>query len=156
MKALLLTIAIGILLGGSICAKPPGKITFGAPHQRVFPADATSPRQVYIELPVKITNTSSEAISFGTNSGPQFNVYVQRRTTSKHWSNITPTGMCGLGYSTQSLAPSASLDSTMLIQLEHGGRGYRLALPIYKGNSNRRSQSTIKSPAIILPKFKGQ
>lgn len=50
----LLPIAIGILTVGSISAKPVATITCGASHQRVVP------RSVYMELPVRITNTFTE------------------------------------------------------------------------------------------------
>jgi len=150
-----LTLAIGILMVGVLSAEPSAKITFGTPVRRVFSADASIPRRVYIEMPVTITNTSKEAIRFGTNPGPQFNEYVQRRTTSKHWSDVTPQGMCGVGYSVHTLAPGESLDDTMLIQLEYGGHGYRLDLPLYEPNSNRMSRIKIKSERIVLPKIKG-
>jgi hypothetical protein len=155
MKTLLLVLAIGMLALAGISAEPAAKITFGTSHQKVFPAADSSPRMVYIELPVTITNTSTAAIRFGTNMGPQFNEYVQRKTTSKHWSDITPRGMCGVGYSVHQLAPGAALDSTMLIQLQYGGHGYRLDLPIFGPDSNQMSRIKIKSEAIVLPKIKG-
>ena len=155
MKTKLLTFAFSLLMVGVIRAEPVAKITFGTPIRKVFPADGTIKRSVYIELPVTITNTSKEAIRFGTNPGPQFDVYVQRRNNSKHWSDITPRGMCGVGYSVQTLAPGESLDDTMLIRLEYGGHGYRLVLPLYETNSNRMSRIKIKSERIVLPKIKG-
>ena len=155
MKTQLLTIALGFVTVGGVSAKPSAKITFGTPHQRVFSADESSIRRVYIELPVTITNTSTDTIRFGTNLGPQLKEYVQRRTPSKRWSDITRRGMCGVGYSVHTLAPGASLDSTELIQREYGGRAYRLDLPIYEPNSDRMSRLKIKSQAIVLPKIKG-
>ena len=155
MNAQLLTFAIGILMVVSIRAEPTAKITFGTPIRKVFPANGTTQRLVYIELPVKITNTSKTEIQFGTNPGPQFDIYVQRRINSNHWSDVTPRGMCGVGYSVRSLAPGESLDDTMLIQLEYGGHGYRLALPLYGTNANRISRIKIKSERIVLPKIKG-
>ena len=154
MKTQILTLAIGILMVGSIRAEKAAKITFGTPIRKVFPADGAIQRSVYVELPVTITNTSKEAIRFGTNPGPQFDVYVQRRINSKHWSDITPRGMCGVGYSMRTLAPGESLDDTMLIRLEYGGLGYRLVLPLDKADSNRVSRIKIKSERIVLPKIK--
>jgi hypothetical protein len=155
MKTQLLTIAIGILALGGISAEPVAKITFGTPHQKVFPADDSSPRRAYIELPVTITNTSTHAIRFGTNAGPQFKEYVQRRTNSKHWSDITQTAPCGMGFSVFSLEPGKTLESTILINPDHGGHGYRLALPIYEPGPNLTSKIKIKSEPIVLPKIKG-
>jgi len=149
------TLAIGILAVGGMRAEPLGKIAFGTPHRRVFPATEGIPRWVCIELPVTISNTSTEAIRFGMNPGPQFTEYVRRKTTSKHWSDITPRGMCGVGYSVRELAPGASIESTVMIPAEYGGHGYRLELPILQGYSRQVSNARIRSPVIVLPKVEG-
>jgi hypothetical protein len=106
MKMQLLSIAVGILTVAGIRAEPTAKITFETSHRKVFSATEPLSRMVYIELPVTVTNTSTEAIRFGTNLGPEFNVYVQRRMTSKHWSDITPRGMCGVGRGATPLSPA--------------------------------------------------
>lgn len=154
MKTQLFTLAIGILSLNGISAKPAAKITFGTPHQKVFPGDDASPRRVYIELPVTISNASEETIRFVTNMGPQFKEYVQLKTNSKHWSNITQTASCGMGFSVCALEPGKTLDSTILIQLKYGGHGYRLDLPLYEPSSNQMSRIKIKSESIVLPKIK--
>lgn len=154
MKTQLFTLAIGILALSDISAEPTAKITFGTPHQKVFPADDSSPRRVYIELPVTISNTSAETIRFGTNAGPQFKEYVRRGTNSRHWSNITRTAPCGMGFSVFALEPGKTLESTILINPDHGGHGYRLDLPIYDPGPKLTSKIKIKSDPIVLPKIK--
>lgn len=153
MKTRFVTVAFGILTVGSMSAEPLGKISFGVPHRKSFPATEGIPSAVYIELPITITNTSTEAFRFGTNLGPQFTEYVRRKITSNHWSNITPKGMCGVGFSVSELAPGASLDSTMLIQMEYAGHGFRVELPIIQDDSHRGASAKLKSPAIVIPKI---
>jgi hypothetical protein len=154
MKPQILVIALGILAAFGVRAEPAAKIIFGTPIRKVFPADGPIERRVYIELPVTITNTSAGPIRFCTNPGPQYLEYVQRKTGSRRWYDITPRGMCGVGLSAHDLGPGESLKDTQLVQLEYGGRGYRLDLPIYEPETDR--SSTIKSEAIVLPVFKDE
>ena len=154
MKCQILTIAIGLLAASGIRAEPPAKITFGTPIRKEFPADGQTGRSVYIELPVTITNTSKFAIQFVVNCGPEFNVYVQRKTNSKQWFNITPRGMCGVGAHVQTLAPGEALKDTQLITLADGGHGYRLELPLREPGTGRMSSTKITSEKVLLPKIK--
>ncbi len=153
MKNQLTALAIMLLLIGPGIAAPPAQITLGAPHRKVFPAENNNvPASVYFEVPAKITNISKEAISFGTNGGPDFIAYVRLRKNDNHWTDISfKGGMCGLGRSVQTLAPGESTDSTVLVDLEYSGHGYRLALRINPSGSNSKSGTRIVSPSIVLP-----
>ena len=124
----------------------------GAPHRKEFPATKGIPAAVYIEVPVKTTNTSKEPIAFTKFiAGPDFLEYARIKKNSNHWTDISAKGMCGLSYSPGTLAPGESIESTVLISTDHSRKEFRLVLPIATAKSGKGSEIRIKSDAIVLP-----
>jgi hypothetical protein len=144
---------ISSLLSTYACvADVPVKITIGAPHFKEFPATKVTSRSVYIEIPIKTTNTSKEAISFTTYIfGPNFIEYVRIKKNSKHWTDIGAKGMCGLSYSSMTLAPGESIDSTVLIEKCYSGKQFRLVLPVTRSSRNSKGRIRVASPTTRLP-----
>lgn len=152
MKASFLILASALLPTVSCLAEAPARVTIGSAVHRTFPTDKAGPASVYIEVSVKTTNTSQEPITFTTFlSGPNFIEHVRLSKNSKHWTDISAKGMCGLSYSSTTLAPGESVESTLLVDEQYSGKPFRLVLQITTAASDSKSGIRIKSNRIILP-----
>ena len=130
----------------------PAVIGLGTPHRKVFPATKDVPQRVYIEVPVKISNTSQAPIGFSNNAGPGFVLYVRQRKNSKHWTDLYGRqAMCGMGAYWQTLAPGESSESTVFLDASYSGRPFRLVLPVSSEATDRKSGIRITSATIVLP-----
>ena len=151
MSTLYLALACSLFSACACLSDAPAQIEIGPPHRKEFPATKEIPGSVYIEIPIRTTNTSKEAISFTTFiSGPNFLEYVRNKKNSNHWTDISAKGMCGLSYSSMTLASGESIESTVLIEKCYSGKQFRFVLPINR-SSNSKTIIRVASPTITLP-----
>ncbi len=153
MKNSLVAFSAAILSIGLVVGAPSAKITFGIPQRKELRVTKDGAVTVYLEVPVKITNLSTETLCFGHNLGPLFREHVRRRKNSKHWTEITAAGMCGVGYSIEKLAPGASIESIRLVHTKYSSCGYRLMLSVNTIAADQESSEVIKSEPLLLPRF---
>lgn len=152
MNLPLVAISVALFSMDPAGAESPARISFGVPHNELSRPIEGVPSTVYISLPVQITNTSTQPISFGTLLGQCFTQFVCRKKSSNHWTDISAKGMCAVGYSEQRLAPGQSVDATVNVDSRYAGHKYRLELRIMTAAmaANRKPGIRIKSEPVVL------
>lgn len=152
MKALSLLLVCPLLSAAPCSAKDPASVEIGTPYPKVMTVGDGQFTYAGMEVSIKTTNTSGEAITIGILTGrPCFLEFVRLRKNSRHWTNITMTGGCALGYSTVTLAPGESKEWPHFIFEEYCGKPFRVTLPVGIGGSGRGQSVSIKSHAILVP-----
>lgn len=152
MKAPSLLLVCPLLSAAPCFAEAPARVDIGTPYPKVMTAGDGQRSCAGMEVSIKTTNTSGEAITVGILTGrPCFLEFVRLRKNSRHWTNITMTGGCALGFSTVTLAPGESMEWPHFIFEEYCGKPFRVTLPVGIGGSDRGQSVSIKSNAILVP-----
>ncbi len=149
MKNPLLVTLVGFVALTSVHARDLATVVCGKPKPTLTGA---------FEVPVIITNTAKEAISFTTEWPDGLGEYATRRGRQDRWIRLNPPvrgiGGC-FGYTpmparVQTLDPGESFTTMKSVSVEYAGGGYFISVEFTRPESPKRAPTKVSSAAIPL------